>query len=126
MSQTLSGLFLVGAANRPRRKKSQKKIGKISEKGGKVPKSTKRINKDGGVQKWATPKPSHNKPSHPHVPSWAIFLSEGFRGSVQAVPSQEPATLVLKCRMGVQGSTQEPPLGGQIPPKLTSDGPALI
>ena len=28
--------------------------------------------------------------------------------------------------MGVRGSTQGPPLGGQIPPKLTSDRPALI
>ena len=64
------------------------------------------------------PKPSHNKPSHPHVPFWAILLSEGFRGSVRAIPSQEPATLVLKRRMGVRGSTQGPPLGGQIPPNL--------
>ena len=71
-------------------------------------------------------KPSHNKPSHPHVLSWAIFLSEGFRASVRAIPSQEPATLVLKRRMGVRGTTQGPPLGGQIPPKLTSDRPALI
>ena len=67
---------------------------------------------------WATPKPSHNEPSHPHVPSWAIFLSEGFRASVRAIPSQEPATLVLKRRMGVRGSTQGPPLGGQIPPEI--------
>ena len=71
---------------------------------------------------WATPKPSHNKPSHPHVPSWA----KGFRGSVRAIPSQEPATPVLKCRMGVRGRAQGPPLGGQIPPNLTSDRPALI
>ena len=74
----------------------------------------------------ATPEPSHNKPSHPRVPSWAILLSEGFQGSVRATPSQELATLVLKRRMGVRGSTQGPPLGGQIPPKLTSDRPALI
>ena len=63
---------------------------------------------------------------NPHVPSWAIFLSEEFRGSVWASPSQEPATLVLQCRMGVRVSSQGPPLGGQIPPKLTSDHPALI
>ena len=67
---------------------------------------------------WATPKPSHNKPSHPHVPSWAIFLSKGFRASVRAIPSQGPATLVLKRRMGVRGSTQGPPLGGQIAPRI--------
>ena len=29
---------------------------------------------------WATPKPNHNKSSHPHVLSWAILLSEGCRG----------------------------------------------
>ena len=77
---------------------------------------------------WATPKPSHNKPSHPHVPSWAIFLSEGFRGSVRAIPGQGSATLVLKRRMGVRGSSHGPRLGGQIPPKfnLTSDRPALV
>ena len=73
---------------------------------------------------WATPKASQNKPSRPHVPSWAIFLSEGFRGSVRAIPSEEPAPLVLKRRMGVRGSTQGPFLGGQIPPELTSDRPA--
>ena len=76
-----------------------------------------------GDRDWATPKPSHNKP---HVLSWAVFLSEGFRASVRAIPSQEPATLVLKRGMGVRGSTQGPPLGDQIPPKLTSDRPALI
>ena len=59
---------------------------------------------------WATPRPNHDKPSHPHVQSWAIFLSEGFRGSVRAIPIQEPATLALKRRMGVRGSTQGPPL----------------
>ena len=32
------------------------------------------------VRKWFTPKPNHNKPSHPHVLSWAVFLSKGFRG----------------------------------------------
>ena len=68
---------------------------------------------------WATPKPNHNKPSHPHVLSWAIFLSQRFRGSVRAIPSQEPATLVLKRRMGVRGITQLPrPLGGRIPPEI--------
>ena len=39
-------------------------------------------------------------PVIPHVPSWAIFLSEGFRGSVRAIPSQEPVTLVLKRKNG--------------------------
>ena len=29
---------------------------------------------------WTTPKPSHSKPSHPHVQSWETFLSEGFWG----------------------------------------------
>ena len=42
---------------------------------------------------WATPKPSHDKRSHPHVLSWTIFLFERVRGSVRAIPSQEPATL---------------------------------
>ena len=91
--------------------------------------ATSSVNVLTNIEWWttlATPKPSHNKPSHPHVPSWAIFLSEGFRASIRAIPSQEPATLILKRRMGVRGSTQGPPLGGQIPPKLTSDRPAFI
>ena len=38
-------------------------------------------------------------------------------------PNHEPTAHILKCRMGVLG----PPLGGQTPPKLTSDlQPALI
>ena len=44
----------------------------------------------------APTKSSHNKPNHPHVRSWAIFLSEGLWGSVLAIPSQEPAKLVLR------------------------------
>ena len=60
MSQTLSGLFLVGAVNRPRKRKRTNRenprrvpgqIGKIpKKKKGKVPKRTKRTKKEGQVQ----------------------------------------------------------------------------
>ena len=99
------------------------------EKGGKM-NSGKRYTKFLAATEtntWATPKPSHSKPSHPHVPSWAVFLSEGFRGSVRAIPGQGPATLVLKRRMGVRGNSQgrHDPWEVIFPPKLTSDRPAL-
>ena len=53
-------------------------------------------------QRWVTPK--HNKPNHPHVLSWAIFLSEGFRGISEQFRANSLQPIVLKCRMGVRES----------------------
>ena len=59
MSRTLSGLFLVGALNRPRKRKRTNRenprtipeqIGKIPEKSGKSQKGQKRTKKEGQVQ----------------------------------------------------------------------------
>ena len=59
MSRTLSGLFLVGALNRPRKRKGTNRenprtipeqIGKIPEKSGKSQKAQKRTEKEGRVQ----------------------------------------------------------------------------
>ena len=59
MSRTLSGLFLVGALNRPRKRKRTNRenprtipeqIGKIPEKSGKSKKGRKRTKKEGQVQ----------------------------------------------------------------------------
>ena len=65
MSRTLSGLFLVGALNRPRKRKRTNRenprtipeqIGKIS---GKVPKGQKRKKKEGQVQIGKHPRLKH-------------------------------------------------------------------
>ena len=72
---------------------------------------------------WATPKPNHNKPSHPRVLSWAIFLSGGISEKFRA-RSLQP--LVLKCRMGVQGSIPRTTREVKLPQNLASDRPALI
>ena len=59
VSQTLSGLFLVGAVNRPRKRKRTNRenlrrvpgqIGKIPKKSGKSQKGQKRTKKEGQVQ----------------------------------------------------------------------------
>ena len=59
VSRTLSGLFLVGALTRPRKRKRTNRenpriipeqIGKIPEKSGKSQKGQKRTNKEGQVQ----------------------------------------------------------------------------
>ena len=59
VSRTLSGLFLVGALNRPRKRKRTNRenprtipeqIGKIPEKSGKSQKEQKRTKKEGQVQ----------------------------------------------------------------------------
>ena len=59
VSRTLSGLFLVGALNRPRKRKRTNRenprtipaqIGKIPEKSGKSQKGQKRTKKEGQVQ----------------------------------------------------------------------------
>ena len=65
MSRTLSGLFLVGALNRPRKRKGTNRenprtlpeqIGKIP---GKVPKGQKRTKKEGQVQIGKPPRLKH-------------------------------------------------------------------
>ena len=59
VSRTLSGLFLIGALNRPRKRKRTNRenprtipeqIGKIPEKSGKSQKGQKRTKKEGQVQ----------------------------------------------------------------------------
>ena len=44
-----------------------------------------------------------------------FFCPRDYEALSEQFLSQEPATLVLKRRMGVRGSIQGPPLGGQIP-----------
>ena len=93
MSRTLSGLFLVGALNRPRKRKGTNRenprtipeqIGKIPEKSGKVPKRTK---KEGQVQ---IGKPPRLK--HPRLAAldfcWVESLHWGrwYRGNIRMYP----------------------------------------
>ena len=68
MLRTLSGLFLVGALNRPRKRKRTnrenprrvpKQIGKIPEKSGKSQKGQKRTKKEGQVQIGKPPRLKH-------------------------------------------------------------------
>ena len=68
MSRTLSGLFLVGALNRPRKRKRANRenprtipeqIGKIPEKSGKSQKGQKRTKKEGQVQIGKPPRLKH-------------------------------------------------------------------
>ena len=65
MSRTLSGLFLVGALNRPRKRKRTigkipgPSIGKIPEKSGKSQKGQKRTKKEGKVQIGKPPRLKH-------------------------------------------------------------------
>ena len=68
VSRTLSGLFLVGARNRPRKRKRTNRgnprtipeqIGKIPEKSGKSQKGQKRTRKEGQVQIGKPPRLKH-------------------------------------------------------------------
>ena len=68
VSRTLSGLFLVGALNRPRKRKRTNRenprsipeqIGKIPEKSGKSQKGQKRTKKEGQVQIGKPPRLKH-------------------------------------------------------------------
>ena len=68
VSQTLSGLFLLGAVNRPRKRKRTNRenpwrvhgqIGKIPEKSGKSQKGQKRTKKEGQVQIGKPPRLKH-------------------------------------------------------------------
>ena len=61
---------------------------------------------------WATPKPKYNRPSHPHVLSWAFFCP---RDSEARPSNSEPIALVLKCRLGVRGSNPGTPGIGHTP-----------
>ena len=70
VSRTLSGLFLVGALNRPRKRKkgrigkipgpSPEQLGKIPEKSGNSQKGQKRTKKEGHVQIGKPPHGKHN------------------------------------------------------------------
>ena len=74
MSQTLSGLFLVGALNRPRKRKGTNRenprtipeqIGNIPEKSGKDNKGPKRTKREGRVQIGKPPRLKH--PGYPRL-----------------------------------------------------------
>ena len=70
------------------------------------------------IETWFTPKPSHNKPSHLHVWSWAISLSEGFRGISEQFRARSPKPFVLKCRIAVQGRIPGTTAGRSNSPKF--------
>ena len=71
MSQTLSGLFLVGALNRPRKRKRTNREnprrvpGQIGKIPGKVPKGQERTKKEGQVQIGKPPRLKH--PRYVHI-----------------------------------------------------------
>ena len=85
MSRTLSGLFLVGALNRPRKRKRTNRenprtipeqIGKIPEKSGKSQKGQKRTKKEGQVQIGKPPrlKPPRLAALDSHPPNTSVVL----------------------------------------------------
>ena len=84
VSRTLSGLFLVGALNRPRKRKRTNRenprtipeqIGKIPEKSGKSQKGQKRTKKEGQVQ---IGKPPRLKPPRLAALEYMVLLSDFF------------------------------------------------
>ena len=110
MSRTLSGLFLVGAVNRPRKRKTTNRenprtipaqIGKIAEKSGKSEKGQKRTKKDkkeGQVQIGKPPrlKPPRLAALEDPMSSDQCFMLQSLSGPVRDTPhiAQYPFEIV--------------------------------
>ena len=112
MSRTLSGLFLVGALNRPRKRKRTNRenprtipeqIGKIPEKSGKSQKGQKRTKKEGQVQIGKPPRLKH--------PRLAALDLAGVPASVIATRKYEGVSLRDKLRTDIKGARSQGPLG---------------
>ena len=131
MSRTLSGLFLVGALNRPRERKRTNRenprtipeqLGKIPEKSGKSQRGPKRTKKEGQVQ---IGKPPRLK--HPRLAALE-FLPRGIKMSRRALCPEGPARQIDVSRQKLSPHCLEaifdsqlpsPKLSPQMPPKLS-------
>ena len=118
VSRTLSGLFLVGALNRPRKRKRTdrenpwtipEQIGKIPEKSGKSQKGQKRTKKEGQVQ---IGKPARLKP--PCLAALEIFTPRYFFHLFRLGPRSQGLKICHNILFSLEkrktkNSTQNPP-----------------